>query len=345
MSPLRLTRRLLLCILLAAGLLRAADTPDVRIRAAFDSRETVLVGQRLTLAVTLLAVGYYDGPTTFDLPSVSGLLILPPGGHALVGNETIDGVSYTTQRYELSLIARRAGDFTLPALTVHYSVKGEPLAKQGVPGEIKTDALTFKAATPPGAEKIGQLISARGLTAEEKWTPTPTASAHTGDAFVRTITFRADDVPGMAFPPFVAGKIPGLGIYPKPPQVTDREDRGTLTGTRVETIGYVCEQPGRIVIPAARFTWWDLEAKALRTVDFPAHAIDIALDPASARQLAVARRHARIESVLPWLGGAVSALAFGWFAMRLGAGACLRRAIRRIRSAFRSVPLSPLNPL
>jgi len=336
--------RWLLCLLLTVALLRAADAPAVRIRAELDTKETVLVGQRLTLTVTLLAVGYYDGPTTFDLPSVSGLLILPPAGHAIVGNETIDGVTYTTQSHELSLIARRAGDFTLPALTVHYSVKTEPLAKQGTPGELKTDALTFKITTPPGAEKIGQLISARGLTAEEKWSPAPTATAHTGDAFVRTITFRADDVPGMAFPPFTVEKIPGLGIYPKPPQVTDHEDRGTLTGKRVETISYVCEQPGRLVIPAARFTWWDLESQSLRTVDFPAHTLEIALDPASARRLATEQRHARLEAALPWAGGALLTLAAAWLAVRLGAGPVVRRAVQRLHASFRSVPLSPLNP-
>ena len=148
----------------------------------------------------------------------------------------------------------------------------------------------------------------------------------------------------MAFPPFTAEKIPGLGIYPKPPQVTDHEDRGTLTGTRVETISYVCEQPGRLIIPAARFTWWDLESKSLRTVDFPAHTIEIALDPASARRLAAEQRRARLDAALPWAGGAVLALALAWLAVRLGAGAVVRRTFQRLRTTFRSVPLSPLNP-
>ena len=327
-------------VTLALAPLRAADAPTARIRTELASKDAPWVGQQVTLAVTLLAVGYYDGPTTFELPSVPGLVLLPPASHALVGTEEIDGVSYTTQRHELSVLARRAGDFTVPAFTVRFSVKAQPLDKQAAPGELKTDPVTFSAKLPPGAEKLGELVSARGLVAEEKWSPAPGAAAHTGDAFTRTLTFRAAGVPGMAFPPFVAGKIPGLGVYPKPPRVHDTADRGDITGERIETVAYVCEQPGRVTIPAARFTWWDLNAQKLRTVDFPARTLDIALDPASAHRLAVEQRRARLADALPWLGGAALVLAASWLAWRLGAGAALRRAL----AEFRPVRLAPLNP-
>ena len=49
-----------------------------------------------------------------------------------------------------------------------------------------------------------------------------------------------------------------------------RKRPGSLTGKRRDTITYVCQRAGRFTIPAARLTWFDLDAKKLQTIDFPA---------------------------------------------------------------------------
>jgi len=58
--------------------------------------------------------------------------------------------------------------------------------------------------------------------------------AKVGDAFTRIITMTADDLPGMAFPPFNAGRIEGLGVYTKPAQVADKMQRGAFTGNALK---------------------------------------------------------------------------------------------------------------
>ena len=80
----------------------------------------------------------------------------------------------------------------------------------------------------------------------------------------------------MVFPPFPTGQIEGFRLYPRVPVLLDQTDEGVLNGGRRDTIVYVCERPGEFTIPAARLTWWDLDAK-LRTVDFPAHTINVAV--------------------------------------------------------------------
>lgn len=53
----------------------------------------------------------------------------------------------------------------------------------------------------------------------------------------------------------------GLGVYPKPPVVEDAMQRGEFTGQRVETVTYICEQPGTYTLPAltipALLRWLD----------------------------------------------------------------------------------------
>lgn len=314
--------------------------PASQVCVELSSTGTVWVGQRVTVVVTLLTPGTFADAATFDLPSVSDLLLIPPSGHSVVGTEQVDGTEFTTQRYELSAFAQRAGKFEIPAFKVRFSTKASYLATETTAAEVTTTPVSFEAKLPPGAGNLGTVLSTKTLTVEETWTPKAPETAKTGDAFTRTITFRAEGIPGMAFPPFNAGSIHGLSIYTKPPEVHDNDERGELTGQRVETINYVCQEAGQVTIPAVKVTWWDTGAEKLRTIDLPARTFDIALDPATAKRLAQAKRREAIEHALPWFGAALIAAIAVWFAVRLGAVRQLRRAL----TAFQPVHLTPLNP-
>jgi hypothetical protein len=258
-----------------------AQAQEPKIRTSLATQGEIWIGQRATLVVELLAPGYFSGAPSFELPDPSGILLIPPTGSPILSTEEIDGVSYTVQRHELSVFSRRAGDQTIPPFAVHFQFKRQPLDKESVPATVKTTAVHFTTKAPPGAENLAGIISARNLTVVESWQPEP-QKAKAGDAFTRTIIFAAPDVPAMAFPPFSSGKIDGLGIYDKPPMVLDHSERGNLRGERRDTITYVCQRPGQFVIPAARFTWWDLDAQKLQVIDFPSRTLDVAPNPAMA---------------------------------------------------------------
>ncbi len=270
---------------LLCGNLRAQEA---KVRVSMHGADEVWTGQKVTLVVELLAPGYFASAPSFELPDPQGVLLVPPMDHPVVGNETIDGVQYTVQSHELLAFPMRAGDLTIPALSVHFSFKRAPLDTDTTDATLTTPPQPLKVKTPPGAENLGQVISARDLKVEEQWKPEPgDADVKAGAAFVRTVTFTAPDVPGMVFPPFPADKIDGLGIYAKH-QILDRSDRGSLQGERQDAITYVCQQPGQFTIPAVRFAWFDLDAKKLQTVDLPAHTLNVIANPDMASGAATA---------------------------------------------------------
>ena len=196
---------------------------EAKVRTSIETKGDLWVGQRATLLVELLVPGFFSGAAAFDLPTVPGLMLAPPEGSPIVASETIDGMTYTVQRHELAVFSRRAGEQTIPPFTVRFRFKRNPLDKDAIPTAVKTEPVAFTVKLPPGAEKLGSLISARNLKVEEAWTPEP-GKAKAGDAFTRTITFDAPEVPAMAFPPFPAGTIDGIGVYPKPPEVARRKE-------------------------------------------------------------------------------------------------------------------------
>jgi hypothetical protein len=308
------------------------------VRATLNAQGDMWVGQRVILAVELLAPGYFSSAPTFDLPDPQGLLLIPPSESPVLSSEEINGTNYTVQRHEISVFAQRPGQWTIPPLTARFSFKRNPLDKETVPATVKTQPIHFAAKFPPGAEKLGTVLSASNLTAKESWKPEP-GKARAGDAFTRTIIFSAPDIPAMAFPPFPAIPIDGVGVYPKAPAVFDRSDRGRLLGERHDIITYVCQRPGHFVIPAARLTWWDLDTKQLRIIDFPARSLDVAPNPAM--EAALRAPASADRSSLTWLvPGLVTLLLLAAIAWRNK----LRRIFRRWLAPWRPIHLQPLNP-
>jgi hypothetical protein len=317
----------------------ALDTAKVRTTLA--TKGDVWVGQHVTLVIELMSPGFFSGSPTFYLPQVSQVLLLQPNDRPVLGSETIDGASYTIQRHEFAVFAQRAGTVTIPSFQVRFSTRVG--TAQPVEHLLSADGVSFEVKLPPGAESLATLISARELKATETWQPRSTA-AKEGDAFKRTLTFSAPDVPAMAFPPFPTSEIPGIGVYAKAPSLVDQSERGVMRGERQEIITYVCQRPGRFVLPAARFTWWDLEHQQLRTVDFPARTFEVAANPAfsSPPNAAISQKEWKWPAHARGLIVAIVAIAIlagvAWWTNRY------RPSWWKAIAFWRPVHLAPLNP-
>jgi hypothetical protein len=266
--------RLFIPLLLILTTPAAADDPPARVRSELSPRDSAWVGQRVTLAITLSTPDLFAGVPSFDMPDVAGAVVLPPAGSAVVGSETIDGESFTTQRHEFAIYAQRAEVVRIPAFVIRFE-SNSGFGTPAINRDVTTTDVSFTARTPPGAEGLGVVIAARNLKVRDEWQPEP-KSVKVGDAFTRTVTVTADDVPGMVFPAFRLGGVDGLAAYPKEPAVNDHSERGSLTGERVESITYVCEAAGNATIPSRSLTWYDLDASKLKTVKIPGRTFAVA---------------------------------------------------------------------
>jgi hypothetical protein len=333
-----------LYLLLACAFVGATPTlaQETKVRSALASPPPCYAGQKLTLAVELLAPGYFASAPTFDVPDPHGLVIIPPIGSPIVSSETVGAITYTVQRHEVSVLAPEAGEKVIPPLTVRFRYKRAPLDKESIAATVHTSELKFQAVQPPGTEALGQIISARELTVTETWKPDPaTTKAKAGDAFTRTITFSAQDMPGMMFPPFPAGKIDGVAIYPKDPVVKDHSERGNLTGQRVDTITYLVQRPGQYTLPGAKLSWWDLDAAQVRAIELPSHAINVAPNPALASAQAAVAVAPGPRWSTPFI--AIALVVTTTLALLLASHRSRRWVLHWI-SALRPVHLQPLNP-
>jgi hypothetical protein len=245
----------------------------VRMRSSLVKPGPVWVGQRVTLKVELLTTTFFAGAPVFQLPTIPQALLMQIEDHPVLSTEQVDDTTYNVQQHELALFMLRPGVYSVPPFTVRFASApryGEPPVEH----QLTTQAIQVEARLPPGAEHLPSLISTRELRVTQTWQPQP-EQAHVGDAFTRTITLMAPDVPGMIFPPLPLAQVEGLAVYPKPPVVQDQVERGTFIGQRIQTVTYVCERPGPVTLPALIIPWWDVEEQQLQQVTLPTLTLQI----------------------------------------------------------------------
>ena len=263
-------------LFLAIGGLSFAGSQPAFVREKLVQAEKIWPGQRLTLYVTLYTTTSFSGSTRFELPKVSGMLIMENEDRPLLGTEKIDGVSYIFKRHEIALFPLRSGSLTMPAFTVEFGFRGEN--GNVVDQSFTSRQLQFSVLEIPGADPQKPVITTANLQVKDQWNPEP-GKAKVGDALTRTITMTADDLPGMAFPPLNIEKIDGLGVYQKQPRVNDQMQRGAFTGQRTETITYVCEKEGRFTLPGMNINWWNPKNEELKVIKLKPVTLEVAANP------------------------------------------------------------------
>lgn len=258
------------CWLALVSGVSAQDAPPVQ--AHLDATEAWM-GQKVVIVVELFSPTRFQGSPGFQIPPVAGALVMQSAESPVLSSQSIDGHEYFVQRHEVLVFPQREGAVRIPPIPIRFGITGDPPADR----EGATPEFSFTSKRPPGTENLDSIVTTPSLKITETWNAKPTATgdgteptAMTGDAFLRTVVIKADDLPGMVLPTLPTDAPDGLRVYPREPLVADKNERGTLTGTRTETLSYLCAAPGRYTLPELRFPWWDPIAEILRFETLPA---------------------------------------------------------------------------
>ena len=130
-------------VLLAAFIFIAADGRAANFTASLD-RDSITLGESATLSLE------FEGGQSknIPMPSVSGLQIIQTGTSQNVN--FINGAMSSTVTVTFSVMARQAGEFTIPALTA--DVNGQQLTSQPLKLTVLKAAATPTAAVNSGSE-------------------------------------------------------------------------------------------------------------------------------------------------------------------------------------------------
>lgn len=267
-------RFLILLILMLLKYSSALAAGDIVLRTSVQPEEA-WVGQRVILQIDVLGSDGWTQITRFDDIEIPSAYLMRTDSQGTRLQETIDGTSYSGQRYEFSIYPQTAGTIEVPAITVEVTTRGQGADADDSVWQAQAPAVIILANIPAGAEKVRGLISTTQLTAEQNW-QSLNETSKVGDAVERTISLQAVDISGMAFTPLAHEDISGVGIYPAQPAVQDSSNRGSLIGSRTEVVTYVFEQAGEVRIPDIEFSWWNIADNKLENVVLPGRLIQVA---------------------------------------------------------------------
>ena len=246
---------LLLVLLLAPAAAAQEGPPPLLLRFSVAPKGPVWIGQRVTVTLTAMTPVRFAEPPRFPDLAPQGLAVVLPEASTVPGIERVGRESFAALQHSYDLFPAEAGNLVLPGPELQASVggpDGRPVEAAATAPELR---LPVRPA-PPGVPDLSRLIVAPVLRVTASPDRAP-ESLRAGEAITRTVRMEAEDTTAMLLPPALWGRPEGVAVYPDPPSLEDRTDRGVLRALRVERATYVPQRPGPVELPGFSIAWLD----------------------------------------------------------------------------------------
>lgn len=268
-----------LIVLLLAAPAKGQEPAPFLLRIAVSPDGPVWVGQRISVTLTAMTPVRFAAPPSWpDLVASQGRIIVLPEGSTVPGTERIGGESYAALQHSYSIVTAEAGDVVLAPIGMRVRVMGAD--GQPMEAEATTAESRITARLPPGVRDVTRLVVAPSFRMTAA-TEGETREIHVGDAVVRTLRMEADDTTAMLLPPGAWGQPEGVRVYPDPPVLQDRSDRGVYHALRTERVAFVPQRPGRLELPGFSVSWFEPRSGRLREMKVDPLEVQVLPAPAS----------------------------------------------------------------
>lgn len=331
-----------------SGAQEAVPEPHVTVELSAD--ETI-VGQPLVLRLKVLVPTWMPKPPVFPNIEVPQVMVRLPERASGPVSERVDGETWSGVQRAYRIYPLAAGGFALPPgdVTVTYAVPGQNEPKTHV---TQIPEVSFRATVPAGARGLDPLIIAEAFTVDQQLQGLPETGQEipAGEAVTRIVTAAISGTTAVMIPqltPDLPDDGTGQGAlraYPKDPTIHETENRGDLSGQRIEEITYVAQRNGAVTLPAISVDWFNLDTGKVETARLP--EIDLTVtgaetlpglprDPVDLFRLLLAGVGAAglVWAVWHWGGPVLRGRITVWRAQWLGSERfASRRVVRAIRT-------------
>lgn len=240
---------------LGCGLALAQDqTPLITSELSSDQ---AIVGQPLVLRVKILVPTWMLTPPQYSSLEQPNLLIRLPERASTPTSETINGETWSGIIRSYRIYPLAPGRFEIPkrTLTITYA---DPATSQPIVLEQVLAAVSFTGTMPAASRGLNPPVLAKDFQLNQTINAPPEITI--GDAITRIVTATIDGttpilIP-LLIPPFVGET---LRDYPKEADVTEHEDRDSLSGSRRETVTYIAQADGQVSLPPIVLDWFNVE--------------------------------------------------------------------------------------
>lgn len=251
--------------------------PDPMVEIELDQTE-IIPGQSATLRVTVLVPTWMPKPVEFPSFEAPNLRVRLPEKSTTAISRPVDGENWSgvSRRYLLTPMV--AGVITLPAQELGITYAGPDSAPVSV--TVATDEISIAGVVPEGAGDLDPFIAASDLVLTQEFSG-PTTGLEAGGSAIRTVTATITGASPIILPRLTpAVSLPGIRIYEDSPQVSETDDRGTLSGSRIESETLMAIGGGAGTVPPVSIEWFDLDSQTIETATVAGFDVSVNGPPA-----------------------------------------------------------------
>ena len=247
-----------------------------------NESEQQIVGQALLVSIEVATDRWFATGTRVQSFTLTDVVMQASNIVTINGSKRIKGQSWATQTHEITLYPTLTGSYRLPEIKVDVSVNTE---NDGIiTGVLNTQEAGFNISLPEALIDIDNFIVSPEVTLNIDGQFDADKKYSIGEAITQTITITASDTPAMMIPEINLTNISevsksgkantetaeGISIYHKPAKVFDKSNRGSLSGSRVESFTYIFEKSGNYILAEQVIYWWNSQSNTLETLLIPA---------------------------------------------------------------------------
>jgi hypothetical protein len=269
--------------LLALGILAvttAAAAAELRIDAFLEPPDEVYLRQPVRLVVLVETDTWFATAPDYPEIQVPGAIVLQPDTFGVNVSRREGSTTWTGQRQRYLIFPQRTGRLTIPPFRVSVAAADPESSAPPSVQQLTTPPVTTGVVAPPGADEVDAFVATPSYRIAERWEGDPDQLV-TGDALVRQVTQTAGDTFALLLPVPQFEAPPGVAVYPAPPILDDRTNRGNYSATRTDSVTYVLERAGTFTLPAISVHWFDLGSGRMRSEVLPGLTLEVEANPSA----------------------------------------------------------------
>jgi hypothetical protein len=210
--------------------------------------------------------------------NVNGAFTMSTGNQSVTirdGSNTYAGVLLT-----FLVIPYQTENIEFPSLSIAVATP-DPGASNARQQTLKTAPQLIKLKPiPVGFDQASWLV-ANSVYIDDQWLG-DLQQLKVGDVLSRRVYQSVEGTFAQLIPEMTWQVPQGVSLYPRRPQIRTDRGRTNLTASRTETIRYLFEVEGPVVIPEMVFTWWNPKYKKLYKRTLKSTRLEIAPNPDAA---------------------------------------------------------------